>query len=146
MSTRSRIGITNPDGSIISIYCHDNGYPSYVGLMLDEYYKTPERIRDLIALGDLGDLDKEINPDSGKTHTPENRQPGVTLAAIRDGHAPEEENRPKTYTDRADYIKNGTEQSEEYLYVFDAGDWFCYDVKTPENGWMPIDYAVKVER
>lgn len=145
MSTRSRIGITNQDGTIVSIYCHCDGYPSHVGHLLKEYYNTPERIRDLIALGDIDVLDKRLNPDLGYRHTGNARQKGVTLAGHRDCGQPESETRPAWFTDRANYKKAGASSGEEWLYVFDGGYWYCYDVKEA-RGWMPVEQGAMLER
>ena len=67
MSTRSRIGMINPDGSVSSIYCHFDGYPEGVGKTLHDnwndindiiskiYYPVGEYIR-LIQKFDIFDL------------------------------------------------------------------------------------------
>jgi hypothetical protein len=60
MSTRSRIGIREPDGTVTSIYCHSDGYLSYNGKILLEHYQDESKIRELIALGDISVLDKNI--------------------------------------------------------------------------------------
>jgi hypothetical protein len=62
MSTRSRIGIEEAaGGKIRSIYCHFDGYPEGgVGTTLFEHYTDEQKIRDLIALGDISSLGKEI--------------------------------------------------------------------------------------
>jgi hypothetical protein len=56
MSTRSRIGIENPDGTILSIYCHNDGYPSFNGKVLEQYYSNREKLIELINLGDISSL------------------------------------------------------------------------------------------
>lgn len=56
MSTRSRIGIQNKDGSIESIYCHFDGYYEGVGRMLVENYTDESTVRELISLGNLSSL------------------------------------------------------------------------------------------
>jgi len=53
MSTRSRIGILNDDGSVYSIYCHYDGYTCGVGKCLAAHYTDPEKVRELIELGDI---------------------------------------------------------------------------------------------
>lgn len=60
MGTRSRIAIENDSGSFTSIYCHWDGYPAHVGVLLRDHYATPERLRRLLALGDLSSLGAEI--------------------------------------------------------------------------------------
>lgn len=57
MSTRCRIGIQNKDGSVISIYCHFNGYvKGGVGERLFKYYKDEDTVRKLLSLGDISSL------------------------------------------------------------------------------------------
>jgi len=56
MSTRSRIGIKNDDGTITSIYCHSDGYLGGVGALLADCYSTDEKVRALLAVGDLSEL------------------------------------------------------------------------------------------
>ena len=53
MATRSRIGIENEDGTVSSVYCHWDGYPSGNGRTLVEYYSDREKVKELIALGSI---------------------------------------------------------------------------------------------
>jgi hypothetical protein len=59
MSTRSRIGIQNQNGTVSSIYCHFDGYPSGVGATLHEHYSDREKLQQLIELGDISSLGKD---------------------------------------------------------------------------------------
>jgi len=56
MGTRSRIGIRQEDGTILSIYCHWDGYYSSVGLTLYQEYKDAEKVRALMSFGDRSSL------------------------------------------------------------------------------------------
>ena len=85
MSTRSHIGIWNEDGSLDVIYCHWDGYPSYNGALLLHHYQDPEKIRELIALGDISSLAESVKPVEGE-HTFESPQEGVVVAYGRDRH------------------------------------------------------------
>lgn len=78
MSTRSHIGIWNEDGSLDVIYCHWDGYPSYNGALLLHHYQDPEKIRELIALGDISSLAESVKPVEGE-HTFESPQEGVVV-------------------------------------------------------------------
>lgn len=80
MGTRSRIAIENKDGTIESIYCHWDGYPSNNGKILKEHYTTEEKIRELINLGDLSSLGPEI----GEQHPFDSRDDTVCTAYGRD--------------------------------------------------------------
>jgi len=59
MSTRSYIGIQDGE-TITAIYCHFDGYPSAVGQELSDHYTDPEKVRALVALGDLSVLGAEL--------------------------------------------------------------------------------------
>jgi hypothetical protein len=56
MSTECRIGVQNEDGSILSIYCHSDGFPAGVGAILFDFYDSEEMVRRLLILGDLFEL------------------------------------------------------------------------------------------
>ena len=53
MATRSRIGIELKDGSILSAYHHWDGYPQWLGRILNTHYNTREQAADLIDGGDM---------------------------------------------------------------------------------------------
>ena len=64
MSTRSNIAIQKPDGSILSIYVHSDGYPDGVGQCLIDNYKTYISAEKLFRYGDasyLGSTLKECS-------------------------------------------------------------------------------------
>mgnify|MGYP006278995737 FL=1 len=60
MATRSAIGFLEYDGSVTGIYCHWDGYLEGVGATLVQYYNDTEKVLDLIEMGDVSSLDKEI--------------------------------------------------------------------------------------
>ena len=53
MATRSRIGIELKDGSILSAYHHWDGYPQWLGRILNTHYNTREQAAELIDGGDM---------------------------------------------------------------------------------------------
>lgn len=61
MATRSTIAIQNEDGTVTGIYCHWDGYPEHNGKILVNDYTTEEKVRELIALGDISSLGSTIN-------------------------------------------------------------------------------------
>lgn len=65
MSTRARIGIENDDGTVTSVYTHFDGYPTHHAPILTESYSEPEKLRELLALGDMSILAPEI----GRKHS-----------------------------------------------------------------------------
>ena len=82
MSTRSSIAIKRKDGTIESIYCHSDGYLEYNGALLNQYYKDPNKINNLINLGDISCLAMRVNPDPTLEHKFEydKRQENVVVA------------------------------------------------------------------
>lgn len=59
MSTRSRIGMINPYGSVSSIYCHFDGYPEGVGKTLHDNWNDIDDIIELIANGDISPTEED---------------------------------------------------------------------------------------
>ena len=60
MSTRSNIAIQKPDGKILSIYVHSDGYPDGVGQCLIDNYKTYISAEKLFRYGDASYLGSTI--------------------------------------------------------------------------------------
>lgn len=59
MSTRSMIAFDNGD-EIYAIYCHFDGYPQNVGRTLLNHYDDIEKVEELMDLGNLSILGREI--------------------------------------------------------------------------------------
>jgi len=116
MATRSRIGIQLADDSVLSIYCHWDGYPAFNGVKLQQHFNTREKVAELIDGGDISALytnvgwDNETLPESGPLYYSSRG----------------EENRGPRYDWRiSDYL---TQDAEEYAYLYTlAGEWLCYD-------------------
>ena len=115
MATRSSISIKTPEGKYRSIYCHWDGYPSYVGRVLKEDYKEVDKINRLIDLGDISSLREEVETDQPHSYdTPVNN---VTVAYGRDRGETDVEF--KIFENIED-IKKWYNDSE-YHYVYDEG-------------------------
>ena len=83
MSTNSTIKIIRKDGSETSIYCHSDGNIEHNGVILQQYFSTPEKVEELLALGDLSYLGTKLVP-SITTHSFETPERDVTIAYHRD--------------------------------------------------------------
>ena len=53
-ATRSQIGIELPNGKVVAVYCHWDGYPEHVGKILKKHYKNAQKIKDLLKVGKYG--------------------------------------------------------------------------------------------
>ena len=115
MGTRSRIGIQLSDDSILSVYHHWDGYPTWLGKILTVEYNTKEKVEELIDGGDMSSCwsDKiwgEKLPEG--TYAPE-------YYSARGEDCP-----PRLDNNIVEYLANG----EEYAYIFNRkGEWVAYD-------------------
>jgi len=113
MATRSRIGIQLSDDSILSVYCHWDGYPEFNGVKLVENFNSYEKASDLIDGGDISCLwtnsgwNNETLPTTGPQYY--SSRGDVT--------------EPRLDQTLDEYLSNG----EEYAYLFANGEWVCYD-------------------
>lgn len=80
MATRSFIGKQLPNGDIVGVYCHWDGYPEGVGKTLKAHYTDPIKVDALLTLGALSFLDAEV----GEKHDFDNPRDGWTVAYHRD--------------------------------------------------------------
>lgn len=114
MSTNSSISIQTTKTNGKSIYCHWDGYPSFNGKMLKEHYNTKEKVKQLIALGNLSILGETIGEkvqfdgfDSQK-----NKQ---CLAYERDRG--EKGQKAKSWKDKPS-------DTQQWNYLFKDGVWY----------------------
>lgn len=122
MATRSRIGMVNEDGTVSSVYCHWDGYPSYNGRVLSENYTDLEKVKKLIDLGSISVLKDEVETDD--PHTFDKPKEGITIAYHRDRG--ENYDPPRINESLDEYLED---DNEEYGYFFLDGEWFvkpCY--------------------
>ena len=116
MGTRSTIAIQRDTGEVAQISCHWDGYIEHNGEILFNYYKDTDKIEQLIALGDLSSLDREI----GAKHEFGGDTRGECTAYGRDRG--ETNTQARFYDSFEDYLERG--QREEYNYIFRRGDWY----------------------
>lgn len=81
MATRSFIGYYE-DNKIVGVYCHYDGSISHNGKILCQYYNNINKIKELVELGSLSCLEKNIYPT--KEHSFDKPQDNVTIAYHRD--------------------------------------------------------------
>ena len=60
MATRSAIGYMTSTGKVRAVYCHWDGYVAGVGRTLQNEYQEARKIAQLVELGDISILDKNI--------------------------------------------------------------------------------------
>ena len=124
MSTRSMIALKIGPDKYKSIYCHYDGYLTYVGAILLDHYNTKEKLEKLLELGDLSSLDIKTEPDPNLPHSFDGvRQDDVCVAYGRD--------RGET----------GTEAKIMTLHELVNVDWIQYVyILGPDNEWNYYSY------
>ena len=137
MGTRSRIGYELPDHSVVSVYCHWDGYVEHNGRILVEHYQDREAVKELIDGGSMSSLrttqtwESEIMKDGRDYVLDENGQ-------IQYTHTREPQ--PQYHTERGDELDVQHTSfddfcsdmcGEEYAYLYDLnGNWKAYKI-----GW-----------
>lgn len=118
MGTRSRIGIQLADDSILSVYHHWDGYPQWLGRILETHYNTKEKVSALIDSGDMSSCWSDTVWGQPRT---DGQKYGPETYADRGEDCP-----PRLDKSVSDFVNKG----EEYGYIFKNGKWVCYDTKT----------------
>lgn len=121
MATRSFIGILNEDKTVDYIYCHWDGYPSYMLPILTKNYSTEEKVKELLELGDISVLKPLVSPPEGEEHTFRDPHSDTTIAYHRDRG--EEFHKRSTMSEalyNREYVNcNGV----DYGYLFKDNEW-----------------------
>ena len=127
MATRSRIGLRLAEDAILSVYHHWDGYPEWLGVHLRQNYTTNDKIAELLDGGDISciDSDTDWNLEKVENHVQYYNDRG-------------EKTEPRLDLSEDDYLANG----EEYAYIFDEGEWICYDLHGSKPLLTDIPLAV----
>jgi hypothetical protein len=130
MGTRSRIGLQLANESILSVYCHWDGYPEFNGVKLVEYHNSFQKAAALIDGGDISALhtnlgwDREVLPTTGPLYYSDRGE-------VRE---------PRLDNTLEEYLSDG----EEYAYLFTDGKWVCYNMNSSMTTNSPEVVAIPV--
>jgi hypothetical protein len=112
MATRSRIGLQLADGSILSVYHHYDGYPEWLGRILNTHYDAEYLVGELIDGGDMSSCwtDERWDESADGSYGPQ-------YYSQRGEDCP-----PRHDKNLEEYLSNG----EEYAYLFKNDEWTCW--------------------
>lgn len=99
-----------------TIYCHNDGYPSYMLPMLKENYNSFELANKLISQGDASSINKKLEPTPHSGHRFEAPEPEVSVFYHRDRGEDWYSCQSVCYY-RAELFR----QDFKYIYVFEDG-------------------------
>lgn len=130
MSTNANIAVKTDKG-YQTIYCHNDGYPSYMYPMLRDWYGTQERAEALVSFGDASVIDKRLTPSQDSGHRFGNREEGVCVFYNRDRG---EDYSLTTYDTKEELLK-----AQFYTYVFEDGRWRVYLLGKEAHNYANFD-------
>ena len=113
MSTRARIGIIQDDLSVKSVYHHWDGYPEWLGVVLQEQYNTGEKVAKLIDGGNMSSCYSDSEYDYEKQE--------YVKVDPRPNYYGGEDEKPHHNNSIQDFLKDAR-ASEEFLYLFASKD------------------------
>ena len=129
MATRSRIGLLIGDESVVSVYHHWDGYPTFLGIHLRQNYTTREKIEELLDGGDISCIDSDTNWDRQEC------EPHVQYYNDRG-----EKTEPRLDLNDYEFFIN----NEEYAYIFEDGKWTAYDLSHKyDDNYQPVSYIAE---
>jgi|TARA_R100000482_G_scaffold66430_1_gene24803 hypothetical protein len=137
MATRSRIGIQLSDDSILSVYHHWDGYPSWLGRILNTHYNSRSKVEELIDGGDMSVCwtDDCFRKSDGRLE--KKAEYGPQYYSERGEDCP-----PRLDSSVVEYLDK--DNNEEYAYVYTRdSEWKCFDMnafdyrKSPELTEIP---------
>jgi hypothetical protein len=133
MGTPCIIGYQDPDTKQFhTIRCNYDGYLDSAGQTLLKHYQDFNKIKELVALGDISELEEKVTPDPGIPHSYDSPAKNVTVAYHRDRGEDKEE----TATVIAD--KWDKDDREHYNYCYQNGQWHYATKRIP---WIPLKDA-----
>lgn len=147
MGTRSRIGYELPDHTVVSVYCHYDGYVDHNGRILVEHYQNREDVKELIDGGSMSSLrsthlweTKAVRDDDGNIVRDEDDN--WLYAPVRDPQ-------PLYHTERGEELEVvlssfdefiGGKCGEEYAYLYDLnGNWKAYKIGWGKTNTQRVD-------
>jgi len=122
MGTSSTIAILKKDGTVEQVSAHYDGNLYNTGATLLIHYSNPHKVKELIALGDLSALKKEIHPPIGEEHTFNNPIEDVTRFYGRDRG--ESSTRANKFNSYEDYLAVGVDEELNYIFDEKKEKWF----------------------
>ena len=126
MATRSRIGIELKDGSILSAYHHWDGYPQWLGRILNTHYNSRQQAADLIDGGDMSSCWSN-ECWTGREIAPYVKEIKETAEYAPQYYSQRGEDCPPRYDQtKEEFLSDG----EEYSYIFTSAGWICYDMNS----------------
>lgn len=138
MATNSKIAIEQKDGSIVGVYCHNDGYLAGVGYTLTKHWNDPVKLKEAIDLGNASCW----GPVIGEKINFDNRDPDIQNCHY--GRDRDEQNQESTtYKNQQEYKDD--EGFCSFIYLLkNTGEWQYSKYK--DNNWYPLKQDAELAR
>jgi hypothetical protein len=123
MATRSTIAMEQPDGRVMQIYSHWDGYIDHNGRILQENYKDDAKVLALMMLGSISSLREEIGMPHDFDARYAESDPKATWCVAYGRDRGEKGTEARVFKDFKDYADNHQYEEYEYIYRRD-GKWY----------------------
>jgi hypothetical protein len=123
MATRSTIAVKQDDGSVKAIYCHYDGYPTGVGVMLTRFYGSAYEANQMIAMGNMSTIGASIGDKVDFNTFQDFGKQCVFYGRDRK----ESDQEARVYGSVAEWVASIGEACENYGYIFQDGKWIAYE-------------------
>lgn len=139
MATRSTIAMEQPDGRVMQVYCHWDGYLDHNGRLLQEHYTDRAKVLALMMLGSISSLRPEIGMPHSFDARYEKDDPRENWVVAYGRDRGEDNVEAKVFKDFEDYVDN--HQYEEFEYIFRSDDkWYVSDYG---GSYRPLEQAIE---
>jgi hypothetical protein len=122
MSTRSFIGYQHSTDEIRGMYCHYDGYPDHVGVILTKYHSSFAAMTEIISGGQIRNFDQD-----------------GTICRFGDDQAGELESYKS--------VQEALDTVFDYVYLFDEfnQEWVCYGKQYGNDGSVIVECEIPLE-
>lgn len=127
MGTHATIALEYADNTVGQIYVHWDGYLEYAGKILLTHYQDPFKVQQMMNLGNMTHLGREISSTNPSAHTWSEDSPCVFYTHIEDES---DENAAHNFLNFEEYVQEHHYQEFEYILRRD-GIWYVSSSKIP---------------
>ena len=151
MGTRSRLGYELSDHSVVSVYCHWDGYVEHNGKILVEHYQNRDDVQELIDGGSMSSLRTRNTWNDGPSLKDEDgeyirdTEGNIMSEGDRDPqplyHSERGDGEDPMHSDFDTFVAGNS--CEEYAYLYDLnGNWKAYKIGWSEEPAEELEIPV----
>ena len=138
MATRSIIAKLDDKG-VQAIYCHNDGYLSNNGKILDQHYADEDKVNELLAHGDVSTLDENIGEKINFDDIELRNTNHQCIFYSRDRGEKQSTREPIILEDDIALVEFANNACDaQYVYMYAFGAWYVYCM-AEDNQFAELD-------